>query len=98
MSKTKLFVALDFPEQKAAWDFFQKTKAVNPCFKVGLELFAVAGPSFVRDLANAGAEVFLDLKFHDIPNTVEGAVRAATRLNVAYMNVHCAGGKAMMRA
>jgi orotidine-5'-phosphate decarboxylase len=66
--------------------------------KVGKELYVAAGPSVVRALQERGFEVFLDLKFHDIPNTVAGACRAAARLGVWMLNVHASGGEAMMRA
>lgn len=67
-------------------------------FKVGSELFTSAGPGFVRGLAAQEQRIFLDLKFHDIPSTVAGAVRAAGRLGIRLLNVHASGGAAMMRA
>ena len=94
----KVFVALDYPAAEPAWETFQQLKDINPYFKVGLELFSSAGPEFVAKLAHSGAKVFLDLKFHDIPNTVAGAVRAATRLQVGWTNIHCGGGVTMMKA
>lgn len=93
-----VFVALDYPTAEQAWPVALKLLPVNPCFKVGLELFVAEGPGFVSRLKEAGAEIFLDLKFHDIPNTVAGAVRSATRLGVDYLNIHCGGGAAMIRA
>lgn len=94
----KIFVALDFPAAQSAWPVAKALIPVNPCLKVGLELFVAEGPSFLTRLKEAGAEVFLDLKFHDIPNTVAGAVRSATRLGVDYLNIHCGGGGEMIRA
>jgi orotidine-5'-phosphate decarboxylase len=96
--KPLVFVPLDYPDADSALAMFHKLHPVNPHFKIGLELFVSAGPEFVRKLSSLGAEIFLDLKFHDIPNTVAGAVRAATRLGVQYMNVHCGGGSSMMEA
>lgn len=93
----KIFVALDFPSAEQAWPVAQKLLPVNPCLKVGLELFVAEGPAFISRLKDAGAEIFLDLKFHDIPNTVAGAVRSATRLGVDYLNIHCGGGREMIR-
>lgn len=94
----KIFVALDFPTAQQAWSVAQKLIPVNPYLKVGLELYVAEGPALISRLKEAGAEVFLDLKFHDIPNTVAGAVRSATRLGVNYLNIHCGGGGEMIRA
>jgi orotidine-5'-phosphate decarboxylase len=94
----KVFVALDFPSEEQAWQMAEKLHPQNPFFKVGLELFVATGPSFVHRLTAAGAEVFLDLKFHDIPNTVAGAIRSSMALGARYVNGHCGGGEAMIRA
>jgi orotidine-5'-phosphate decarboxylase len=67
-------------------------------FKVGLQIFTAEGPSLVRDIISAGGKVFLDLKFHDIPNTVRSAAREAARLGVSMMTIHTSGGRAMMRS
>lgn len=98
MSKPKVFVALDFKSAAEATPLFEKLLPINPCFKVGLELFTAEGPAFIRNLTGKGARIFLDLKFHDIPNTVAGAVKSAIQLNVDYLNVHCGGGAEMLRA
>lgn len=96
--KAKVFVALDFPQKSQALDFAKRTVAINPYFKVGLELFVSEGPRVVSELRDLGAEIFLDLKFHDIPNTVAGAIRGAVRSGAGWMNIHCGGGAEMMRA
>jgi len=96
--KPRLFVALDFPEGNAAFALVHKLLPFHQDFKVGLELFSAEGPDLVSRLKGEGANIFLDLKFHDIPNTAAGAVRAATRLGVDFLNVHCGGGSAMLSA
>jgi orotidine-5'-phosphate decarboxylase len=93
----KLIVALDVGTAREARRVFEALRGEAGMFKVGSELFTSEGPGFVRELAEAGARVFLDLKFHDIPNTAAGAARAAVRLGVALFNVHAAGGSEMMR-
>lgn len=98
MKKPLLFVALDYSSAKPAWDFVEKTRAVNPYYKVGLELFVAEGPSFVKKLTDSGAKIFLDLKFHDIPNTVAGAVRSAVGTGAGWLNIHCGGGSEMIKA
>lgn len=93
-----IIVALDYPSAEAALDF-AKRLTPNLCrVKVGKELFTRAGPALVDDLHSLGFEVFLDLKFHDIPNTVAGAVRAAAELGVWMVNVHASGGRRMMES
>jgi len=94
---SKLIVALDFPTAELALSF---VKPLNPkmCkLKVGFELFVSAGPEFVKQLVDSGYDVFLDLKFHDIPNTVASACRTASALGVWMMNVHASGSDIMMR-
>lgn len=92
----ELIVALDVPTLPEALALRDELDGVVGFFKVGKELFTAAGPEILRQLAPA--RVFLDLKFHDIPKTVEGAVRAAARHGVAIVDVHASGGKAMMTA
>ena len=97
-SLPRVFVALDFP---AAADALVLVDRLDPkaCgLKIGKELFVSAGPDLVCRIVERGFAVFLDLKFHDIPNTVAGACAAATRLGVAMLNVHASGGRAMLAA
>ena len=94
----KIIVALDFPDAAPALALVDRLDPALCRLKVGKELFTVAGPDFVRALVARGYEVFLDLKFHDIPNTVAAACRAAAGLGVWMMNVHAAGGRRMMEA
>jgi orotidine-5'-phosphate decarboxylase len=91
-------VALDFPEPRAALALAERLDPAACALKVGKELFVAGGPESVRALVARGFRIFLDLKFHDIPNTVAGACAAATRLGVWMMNVHAAGGAAMLAA
>ncbi len=97
-ARKRLIVALDVPSAKAAEDLVNRLEGVCVWFKVGMELFTAAGPAAVERLAARGHSVFLDLKFHDIPNTVAGAVRSAARLGVKMVNVHAGGGPAMLAA
>jgi orotidine-5'-phosphate decarboxylase len=91
-------VALDYPDAEAAGGLIRKLEGI-PCYlKVGMQLYYVAGPEFVRSLKDSGYKVFLDLKMHDIPNTVKGGAQSITRLGVDMFNVHAAGGKQMMEA
>lgn len=94
----RVIVALDFPDAQVARALVGRVTPDACRLKVGLELFTAAGPGFVGELANEGFDVFLDLKFHDIPNTVARACEQATRLGVWMMNVHTLGGPAMLRA
>lgn len=94
----KVIVALDFPDALSALALADKLDPAGCRVKVGKELFTVAGPELVRALVGRGFEVFLDLKFHDIPNTVAAACRAAASLGVWMVNVHASGGSRMLVA
>jgi orotidine-5'-phosphate decarboxylase len=98
MPEPRIIVALDFADAAEAMALVDRLEPRNCALKVGNELFVVAGPDCVRRLVERGFRVFLDLKFHDIPNTVAGACAAATRLGVWMLNVHAVGGRAMLRA
>ena len=98
MDNKRVIVPLDFPDAEAALALASRLDPGLCRVKVGKELFTAAGPDVVRRLHDKGFQVFLDLKFHDIPNTVAGACRSAARLGVWMMNVHASGGEAMMRA
>ncbi len=93
----RVFVALDTPDLNRATQLARALRGTLGGLKIGKELFTAQGPDGVRAVAG-GERLFLDLKFHDIPNTVGGAVRAATHLRPFILNVHAAGGRAMMRA
>ncbi|RKP55296.1 orotidine-5'-phosphate decarboxylase [Cohnella endophytica] len=95
---SKIMVALDKPDAAAALALADRLQGSGIWVKVGMELFFAAGPSIVRELKSRGFRIFLDLKMHDIPNTVRGGARSITRLGVDLFNVHGAGGLAMMRA
>jgi orotidine-5'-phosphate decarboxylase len=98
VSSTKIIVALDYADAASALALVERLDSSLCRLKVGKELFTVAGPELVRALVARGFEVFLDLKFHDIPNTVAAACRAAAGLGVWMMNVHASGGRRMMTA
>src|SRR5437764_21466 len=93
-----IIVALDVPEVETAAKLVESLAPHVGAFKVGSELFTLAGPAFVRQIRATGTAVFLDLKFHDIPNTVAKAVAAAVQLDVQMLTVHASGGTAMLRA
>ena len=93
-----IIVALDVPEIDRAARLVEELAPLVGAFKVGAELFTLAGPDMVRRIRGAGAAVFLDLKFHDIPNTVARAVAAAVILDVQMLTVHASGGLEMLRA
>ena len=99
VSQCKLIVALDFDRLAPALRLARKVVSFADMFKVGSQLFTAEGPRAVRALARLGVGIFLDLKFHDIPNTVSGAVQAAASLpEVRLINIHATGGLQMMRA
>lgn len=93
----RLILALDVDEREYALELVDMFSGHFEVFKVGLELFASAGPKIVEDIRQKGKKVFLDLKFHDIPNTVTKAAIAATRLGVYMLNIHASGGLDMMK-
>ncbi|MFZ0061893.1 MAG: orotidine-5'-phosphate decarboxylase [Pyrinomonadaceae bacterium] len=96
-SQNKLIVALDVQTTQEARELVELLGPEVGMFKVGSQLFTAAGPEIVRDIVRSGSRVFLDLKFHDIPNTVAAAAVEATRLGVTILNVHAGGGPEMMR-
>lgn len=96
--RNPIIVALDVPDADAALNLAERVAPFVGAFKIGSELFTSSGPDIVRRVRSTGAAVFLDLKFHDIPNTVAKAVASATRLDVQMLTIHTSGGLAMMRA
>ena len=94
----QVIVALDTPDLKVVKSLVKRLHKVIPHFKVGSELYTAHGPEAVKAVRWAGGHVFLDLKFHDIPNTVAGAIREAASLNVFMINIHACGGSEMMEA
>jgi orotidine-5'-phosphate decarboxylase len=97
-ARDRLIVALDVPDAAAAMALVDRLNGTCRWCKVGLELFVAAGPSIVEKLTERSLSVFLDLKFHDIPNTVAGAVRSASSLGARMMTLHAGGGPAMLAA
>jgi orotidine-5'-phosphate decarboxylase len=93
-----IIVALDVPTAARALELAAELAPVVGAFKIGKELFTSAGPEIVRQIRACGGRVFLDLKYHDIPNTVAAAVRAAVRLDIQMLTIHASGGIAMMQA
>lgn len=98
MADSRLIVALDYPGFEEMKDTVEKLGDSISHYKVGMELYYSAGPAAIRYLTEQGKQVFLDLKLHDIPNTVAGSSAALTRLGVFMFNVHASGGQAMMSA
>ena len=96
--KDRIVVALDVPGRDRALRLVEQLSGLVGMFKIGSQLFTAEGPDLVREIVGAGERVFLDLKFHDIPNTVATAAESAARLGVSIFNVHALGGAEMMRA
>jgi orotidine-5'-phosphate decarboxylase len=94
----KIIVALDVPTKTEALDLVRKIEDQISFFKIGLQLYTTAGPEIVRSVLATGAKVFLDLKLHDIPNTVARAMDSAARLGVQMLTIHLSGGAEMIRA
>lgn len=97
-SFSPVILALDTPDRRRIGELVTSTRHCIDVYKIGMEAFTALGPKAVAMVRESGKEVFLDLKFHDIPNTVAGAVRSAANLGVLIMNVHAPGGKAMLSA
>lgn len=98
MSDPKIIVALDYPDETKAFELINQLDADLCRLKVGKEMFTHLGPAFVEKIQSKGFDVFLDLKYHDIPNTVARACAAAASLGVWMVNVHASGGSRMMEA
>lgn len=96
--KSKIFVALDVETKEKALEIVGDLKGLGACFKIGKQLFTSTGPDLVREIVGMGEDVFLDLKYHDIPNTVAKAGLVAAGLGVKIFNVHASGGRKMMEA
>ena len=96
--KSKIFVALDVENKQKALEIVGDLRGLGACFKIGKQLFTSTGPELVREIVAMGEDVFLDLKYHDIPNTVAKAGVAAAELGVKIFNVHASGGRKMMEA
>lgn len=97
-ARDRLAIALDVPDSKSAYELVDRLDGACRWLKVGMELYYSAGNELVETLAGRGYSIFLDLKLHDIPNTVAGAVRSVTSLGVGLLTVHASGGPAMLRA
>ncbi len=98
LNRDRLIVALDVPSATQARQIVQSIGESANTYKIGKQLFTAEGPQIVRDLVASGRKVFLDLKFHDIPNTVAAAVRQAAELQVSMLTVHASGGSKMLKA
>ncbi len=93
-----VIVALDFENKEKTLAFLDRFTGEKPFVKIGLELFCAEGPDIVREIRRRGHRIFLDVKLHDIPNTVKGAMAALSRLDIDMVNLHAGGTKAMMEA
>jgi orotidine-5'-phosphate decarboxylase len=96
--RSSLIVALDVPDRSAALAAVERLSGHVGYFKIGLEIFTREGPRLVEEIRDRGEKIFLDLKLHDIPNTVRGAVRSACRLGIHMLTVHASGGPNMLAA
>ena len=96
--RERLIVALDVPNAQAARELVSRIGDAAGVYKIGLQLFTAEGPGLVRELVNSGRKVFLDLKLHDIPNTVSHAVKSAVGFGVSMLTVHASGGTDVLRA
>lgn len=96
--KEKVIIALDVSSREEALHLVKELRGTVGMFKVGSQLFTACGPQIVRDVVATGGKVFLDLKFHDIPNTVTHAVLEAAKLGVSMMTIHASGGRTMMQS
>lgn len=92
-----VIIACDFASKEQTVDFISKFDGYSPYFKIGMELFYAEGPQIVYEIKNRGFKIFLDLKLHDIPNTVKKAMASLSRLDVDICNLHAAGGSEMMK-
>src|SRR4029078_1399069 len=98
MAVSRIIASLGYPPPAQADAFVARVRPGQCALKVGKELFTAAGPAYVRQLVNKGFRIFLDLTFHDIPNTVAQACKSASGLGVWMLNVHAGGGRAMLEA
>ncbi len=96
--KKDVIIALDFKDGKTALEFLDNFKEEKPFVKIGMQLFYQEGPEIVRQVKQKGHKVFLDLKLHDIPNTVKGGMRSLANLGADILNLHAGGGISMMKA
>lgn len=96
--RSRLIVALDVPDRTTALAAVERLSGHVGFFKLGLEIFTREGPALVEEIRNRGEKIFLDLKLHDIPNTIKGAVRSACRLGVHMLTLHASGGPSMLTA